>query len=116
MKSKIVGVISVVLLSVCGFATASPITYDVNLTGGGETITGAITTDGTLGTITLADITEWSFVVTGAPVAFTLSSTDAGARPNGAHVRSQAERGCAFWEREPGADDGVSVAVPQARN
>ncbi len=26
-------------------------------------------------------------------------------RPDGGHVRSQAERGCAFWEREPGADD-----------
>jgi hypothetical protein len=27
------------------------------------------------------------------------------ARPGGEHVRSQAERGCAFWEREPGTDD-----------
>jgi len=26
------------------------------------------------------------------------------AKPGGEHVRSQAERGCAFWEREPGAD------------
>jgi hypothetical protein len=25
--------------------------------------------------------------------------------PGGEHVRSQAERGCAFWKREPGADD-----------
>jgi len=24
--------------------------------------------------------------------------------PSHEHVRSQAERGCAFWEREPGAD------------
>jgi hypothetical protein len=27
------------------------------------------------------------------------------AKPGGEHVRSQAERGCSFWEREPGADD-----------
>ena len=27
------------------------------------------------------------------------------AQPNGEHLRSQAERGCAFWEREPGVDD-----------
>jgi hypothetical protein len=27
------------------------------------------------------------------------------AHPGGEHVRSQAERGCAFWEREPGSDD-----------
>ena len=37
-------------------------------------------------------------------------------KPGGEHVRSQAERGCAFWEREPGADDealygeGASIA------
>jgi hypothetical protein len=30
------------------------------------------------------------------------------ARPGGEHVRSQAERGCAFWEREPGSDDWPS--------
>ena len=27
------------------------------------------------------------------------------ARADGEHVRSQADRGCAFWEREPGSDD-----------
>jgi hypothetical protein len=26
-------------------------------------------------------------------------------KPGCGHVRSQADRGCAFWEREPGADD-----------
>jgi hypothetical protein len=26
----------------------------------------------------------------------------------------QAERGCAFWEREPGADDDVAPEVPDA--
>ena len=26
------------------------------------------------------------------------------AQPGGEHVRSQAERGCAFWQREPGSD------------
>src|SRR5437899_1716047 len=29
------------------------------------------------------------------------------AKPGSEHVRSQAHRGCAFWEREPGADDEV---------
>ena len=29
------------------------------------------------------------------------------ANPGGEHVRSQAERGCAFWERESGADDDL---------
>jgi hypothetical protein len=26
-------------------------------------------------------------------------------KPGRGHVRSQADRGCAFWMREPGADD-----------
>jgi hypothetical protein len=30
-------------------------------------------------------------------------------RPGHGHVRSQAERGCAFWEREPGADEDLPV-------
>jgi hypothetical protein len=31
------------------------------------------------------------------------------ARPGSEHVRSQAERGCAFWEREPGADEDLAA-------
>jgi len=37
------------------------------------------------------------------------------ARPSGEHVRSQAERGCVFWEREPGADDELPTPKPPAR-
>ena len=37
------------------------------------------------------------------------------ARPGGEHVRSQAERGCAFWEREPCADDDLLSPNPPAR-
>jgi hypothetical protein len=28
-------------------------------------------------------------------------------KPGHGHVRSQADRGCASWEREPGADDDL---------
>lgn len=31
------------------------------------------------------------------------------AYPAGEHHRSQAERGCAFWEREPGSDDRLGA-------
>jgi hypothetical protein len=30
-------------------------------------------------------------------------------KPGHGHVRSRAERGCAFWQREPGADDDLPV-------
>jgi hypothetical protein len=34
--------------------------------------------------------------------------------PGQGHVRSQAERGCAFWAREPGADDDLPApALPR---
>jgi hypothetical protein len=36
-------------------------------------------------------------------------------KPGQGHVRSQAERGCAFWEREPGADDDLPMPKPPAR-
>ncbi|HEV8552516.1 MAG TPA: hypothetical protein VGR65_03890 [Casimicrobiaceae bacterium] len=36
-------------------------------------------------------------------------------KPGQSHVRSQADRGCAFWEREPGADDDLPTPQRQAR-
>lgn len=49
----------------------------IDLSGNGETVAGSITTDGTFGTITaLANITAWSFMVSGAPFAFSISSAD----------------------------------------
>jgi len=35
-------------------------------------------------------------------------------KPGCGHVRSQADRGCAFWEREPGADDDLATPEPLA--
>lgn len=35
-------------------------------------------------------------------------------KPGSAHVRSQAERGCAFWERKPGARFLVSHNLTNA--
>jgi len=32
------------------------------------------------------------------------------ARPGGEHHRSLAHLGCAFWEREPGADDDLPMS------
>jgi hypothetical protein len=37
------------------------------------------------------------------------------AKPGGEHVRSQAKRGSAFWEREPGANDELPVVSMQGR-
>lgn len=39
----------------------------------------------------------------------TVSMWLSGVRSQGMGIRSQAQRGCAFWEREPGADDDLSA-------
>jgi hypothetical protein len=44
----------------------------------GYTISGTITTDGTLGTLVTADITAWSYTITGAGGGYTVTSQDAG--------------------------------------
>jgi hypothetical protein len=41
-------------------AQASPITYDVNQTIGSGSVTGSITTDGTIGALTAADVIGWN--------------------------------------------------------
>jgi hypothetical protein len=57
-----------VLMVACGVgfaavaARAAPITYSVSMTNGTATLTGSITTDGTIGTVDLSDITDWNFV------------------------------------------------------
>jgi hypothetical protein len=53
-----------VLLSVSMAASASNITYNVNRSiGNGGTVTGFIQTDGTIGGLTSANITDWSIVL-----------------------------------------------------
>jgi len=40
------------------------------------------------------------------------------AKPRHEHVRSQAHNGCAFWQREPGADfeEETNVCIDSQRN
>ncbi len=61
--------------------TASSITYDIQnypSLQNGYTLSGTITTDGHLGTLTQADITSWSYVVSGGPDGFTAAGSGAG--------------------------------------
>ncbi len=74
MKSKILGLISVVLLGVCGVASAS-IIYNVDITDGTETVSGTITTDGVIGALDLSDVIAWDLIA-GGPVSFHTESSD----------------------------------------
>jgi hypothetical protein len=63
-------------LGMLGLATgARALTYQitpVNLAASGTTFTGTLTTDGTLGALTEANLVDWSIVVSG-PIAFTIT-------------------------------------------
>ena len=74
MKSKVLALIAVGFIGAMSpVAQAIPITYDLNFTNGTDTLTGSITTDGTIGGIFEANIVAWSFTDTG-PAAFDMSS------------------------------------------
>lgn len=59
-------------------AHAASIIYNLSFTSATATLTGTITTDGTIGSIGAANITAWSFTQTG-PNAFSLTSDAPGA-------------------------------------
>jgi hypothetical protein len=72
VRKNIVGLLAAALMAVCGVASAD-IVYTINVSGGGETVTGTITTDGTLGQLTSANIVAWDLDASGA-VAVSVSS------------------------------------------
>jgi hypothetical protein len=61
------------LLLAASAAEAAPIRYDFNLSGGGATLTGQVTTDGSLGVITGSNLTDWAFNLAG-PFTLAISS------------------------------------------
>src|ERR1044071_10310075 len=77
MRLKTVIQAALVLLA-CGMAEASPITYTLSYAIASDQVTGTITTDGTIGNLSAANITSWSFTETGSN-PFSISSLDPGA-------------------------------------
>ena len=71
-----IGVLAVSTVSLNSPALAS-VTYDVNLTGGGVTFSGTITTDGASGFLLASDITSFHLITSGL-VSLALDSTTTG--------------------------------------
>jgi hypothetical protein len=65
MRRNIVGLLAVALMCVCGVAAATPIVYNVYISDGTETVSGTITTDGTIGVLAAGDITAWHLAAVG---------------------------------------------------
>jgi hypothetical protein len=74
MRLKLRSLTAVALMGVFGIATADPTTYYVTMTDGSETVTGAITTDGALGSLAASNITSWNFSAGGSE-GFTSTGT-----------------------------------------
>jgi hypothetical protein len=65
MRVKIMRLLAVALMCVCGVSAATPIVYNVNITDGVDTISGTITTDGATGALSVSDFVSWSLTVSG---------------------------------------------------
>jgi hypothetical protein len=61
--SRLCAIAAVSMVASTYTALASPIVYTVSDTVGAGTVTGTITTDGNLGTLATADITNWNLVL-----------------------------------------------------
>ena len=77
MRLKTVRIHAALLLLACGIAEASPITYTISYAIASDQVTGTITTDGTIGNLSAANITSWSFTETGSN-PFSISSLNPG--------------------------------------
>jgi hypothetical protein len=78
MKLKLLGLVACVALFGVSQAEASTI-YDVNDTAGSLSVTGTITTDGTIGVLGSGDILAWSLIISGSGTptpAMTSSNTN----------------------------------------
>jgi hypothetical protein len=72
MSNKMGG-LAALLLTCAAMANAADITYTVDLTGiGAGGVTGTIETDGTIGTLGLADILDWNLLINDGTTTFDL--------------------------------------------
>jgi hypothetical protein len=106
------------LLTICGAASATDITYNVDLTIGSGTVMGAIITNGTLGELTRSDFASWSLTLTDASIIGipqTLTQTNSALTffdPSGATLAAspdmQASQSAISWNF--GSNDGELFA------
>lgn len=92
MRGKIIATVAILALSASGLASAS-IIYDVgfSFTGVGETVTGSITTNGTVGQLSPGDITAWDLNAAGL-VNFHITSVDFGGQ-----IQCDGLAGCSLY-------------------
>ncbi len=118
MKNRALALALLSLLMIGGAASATDITYDVDLAIGSGTVVGTITTDGTLGELARSDFASWSLTLTDAAIIGipeTLTQTNSALTffaPSGATVAAspdmQASQSAISWNF--GSNDGETFA------
>ena len=88
------------LLAIPGIAAASPITYNVNNAFSTFSVTGTITTDGNLGTLSSADITGYTLTVSNTTHTDTLTAANSSESISGSGVTATASG--LFYDYVPG--------------
>lgn len=73
-----------------GLAAASPITYTLDQTVGSGSVTGTITTDGTLGTLTASNISAWDLNLAGPGASLNLTNSNSALEFVGADLSATA--------------------------
>src|SRR5580700_10349958 len=72
VRNKQNWMLAIVALAFSALVSASSITYNVNLTIGTGSATGFITTDGTIGALSAADITNFDLIINDGTASMTL--------------------------------------------
>ena len=75
MRGSIVGLLVVALLCPFGVSIAKPIVYNVHISDSTETVSGTLTTDGTIGELSAGAFTAWNLTAVG-PVSLSIASID----------------------------------------
>jgi hypothetical protein len=89
MRGNITGLLAAAFMAVCGVASAN-IIYNIDVSDGGETVAGTITTDGFIGGLTAADFVAWNLSATGtSPLSIASPGTFVNCAPSGCGVTAE---------------------------
>ena len=83
---------------------AADIIYDVNRTVGLDSVTGNITTDGTIGPLAASDITSWNLILNGPSASFNLTPSNSGVEVVGTDLTADATN---LYFNFSGTDSGL---------
>jgi hypothetical protein len=99
--------VTAALLAAAALCSAGPIVYNVSHSVGTDTVSGTITTDGTIGVLSYADILGWNLLLSDGTTSITLTpSSDGGQMYSGIQGSDLAATSSTLSFNYSGADNG----------